>query len=299
MNGRRCVARNLTTLVCFGGADLPLAPSPLFNKENRGMPTHATPPPIAVQLYSLRDLPGSFEDTLAQVAAAGFTAVESLGDHGYTAAALRELLDRHGLQVVSAHVQLDTLRNQLDDIMAFNQAIGNQTLVVAYIPWLRGELRAQVYQETGQLLGELGRHCNAAGMQLLYHNHDWEMAAIHGKLAIDWLLESADPHYLGFEPDLAWMAAANVDPVGLLQRYAGRCPRVHIKDLAPNAAASATVVMEDVGYGTLDWPRLLAAARDAGAAWYIIEHDNPADPIASVSRSLAYLRQQLPAILQR
>jgi len=263
------------------------------------MPNHEPPLPIAVQLYSLRDLPGSFDETLAQVAAAGFGAVESLGDHGYSAAEMRALLAGHGLQVVSAHVQIDTLRDQsqLGDIIAFNQAIGNDTLVVAYVPWLRGETRAQVYQETGQLLGTLGRRCKEAGMRLLYHNHNWEMASIDGKLAIDWLFESADPEHLGFEPDLAWIAAANVDPVALLHRYAGRCPRVHIKDLAPRDAASATVVMADVGDGTLSWPPLLAAARDAGAAWYIIEHDNPADPIASVSRSLRYLRQALPAIL--
>jgi sugar phosphate isomerase/epimerase len=72
---------------------------------------------------------------------------------------------------------------------------------------------------------------------------------------------------------------------------------VHIKDLAPQDAADSPVVMADVGDGMLSWPPLLAAARDAGAAWYIIEHDNPADPIASVSRSLGYLRQSLPAIL--
>jgi sugar phosphate isomerase/epimerase len=274
---------------------------PAFLKEDRAMPNHEPPLPIAVQLYSLRDLPGSFDETLAQVAAAGFGAIESLGDHGYPAAAMRALLADHGLQVVSAHVQIDALRDrmQMDEIIAFNQAIGNDTLVVAYIPWLRGEMRAQVYQETGQLLDTLGRQCKDAGMQLLYHNHNWEMVSIDGKLAIDWLFDSASPEHLGFEPDLAWIAAADVDPVALLHRYAGRCPRVHIKDLAPQDAADSPVVMADVGDGMLSWPSLLAAARDAGAAWYIIEHDSPADPIASVSRSLGYLRQALPAILSR
>jgi sugar phosphate isomerase/epimerase len=271
------------------------------SKENRSMPNHTPALPIAVQLYSLRNLPGSFAETLAQVAAAGFSAIESLGDHGYSATAMRALLETHGLQVVSSHVQIDALRDpvQMRDIIAFNQAIGNTTLVVAYIPWLRGELRAQVYQETGHLLSELGRQCSDAGMQLLYHNHDWEMVSIDGKLAIDWLFDSANPDHLGFEPDLAWIAAANVDPAALLHRYAGRCPRVHVKDLAPPDTLTSAVAMADVGEGTLTWPPLLAAARDAGAAWYIIEHDNPADPIASVSRSLRYLRQALPAILPR
>jgi len=256
--------------------------------------------PIAVQLYSLRDLPGSFDETLAQAAAAGFSAVESLGDHGYSAAAMRELLETHGLQVVSAHIPIDALSDQarLRETIAFNQAVGNTTLVAPYIPWLREERGAQAYQETGRRLGAIGRQCRDAGMRLLYHNHDWEMAAIDGTLGIDWLLGSADPEDLGFEPDLAWIAAANVDPVALLQRHAGRCPRVHVKDLAPPDALASGVVMADVGAGTLTWPPLLAAARAAGAEWYIVEHDSPADPIASVSRSLRFLRGTLPAILR-
>lgn len=266
------------------------------------MTPQATQLPIAVQLYSLRTLPGTFEDTLAQVAAAGFTAVETVGDHGCTAAEMRALLDRHRLRVISTHLQLDALRDHLPEIIAFNQAIGNDTLVAPYIPALRGERRADVYQKTGRLLGELGRRCREAGVQLLYHNHDWEMVEIDGKLAIDWLFEAAGRENLGFEPDLAWIAVGGADPVALLQRYAGRCPRVHVKDLAPTGerledALWGGAVMADVGDGRLDWPELLPAARDAGAGWYIVEHDNPRDPIASVSRSLDYLRRRLPGVL--
>jgi sugar phosphate isomerase/epimerase len=256
--------------------------------------------PVAVQLYSLRTLSGPFDETLVQVARVGYTAVETVGNHGCTAAEMRALLDKHGLQVISTHLQLDTLRDNLGEIIAFNQAIGNDTVVAPYIPYLIGEKRASVFQETGQLLGEIARRCQAEGMRLLYHNHHWEMIDIDGKLALDWLFDSADDS-LGFEPDLAWITFGGVDPVALLQRYAGRCLRVHVKDLAPKGerpedAIMDGAVMADVGYGTLDWPHLLAAAYDAGAAWYIVEHDNPRDPIVSVSRSLTYLRQELPNI---
>jgi sugar phosphate isomerase/epimerase len=265
------------------------------------MTIQTTSLPIAVQLYSLRTLPGSLDETLAQVAAAGYTAVETVGDHGRTAAELRALLDKHGLRVISTHLQLDALRERMREIIAFNRALGNDMLVVPYIPTLRGETRASVFRETGQLLGELSRRCQAEGMRLLYHNHNWEMVEIDGRLAIDWLFESAGPD-LGFEPDLAWISAAGVDPRAILQRYAGRCPRVHVKDLAPKGerpedAVLDGVVMADVGYGTLDWPRLLREAHAAGAEWYIVEHDNPRDPVASVARSLAYLRDQLPGAL--
>ena len=265
------------------------------------MAANETSLPVAVQLYSLRDLPGSFDDTLDHVAEAGFTAVETVVDHGCTADEMRALLDKYGLRVVSTHLQLDTLRNHGADIIAFNQVIGNDTLVVPYIASLVGEQRATVYQETGRLLGELAGRCRAAGMRLLYHNHNWELVEIDGRLAIDWLFDSAGPD-LGFEPDLAWIAAAGVDPVSILQRYAGRCPRVHAKDLArkgerPEDAVRDGVVMADVGSGTLNWSRLLPEAKAAGAEWYIVEHDNPRDPRASISQSLNFLRETLPGVL--
>jgi sugar phosphate isomerase/epimerase len=242
-------------------------------------------------------LPGNLDDMLAQVAAAGYTAVETVGDHGCSAGEMRALLDRHGLRVISSHLQLEALRDHLPEVIAFNQAIGNDTLVAPYIASLHGEGRAGVFLETGRLLGELARRCQAAGMRLLYHNHHWEMVEIDGKLAIDWLFEGAGPA-LGFEPDLAWIVAGGVDPRTVLQRYTGRCLRVHVKDLAPTGerpedAVLDGVVMADVGSGTLDWTRLLPAAHAAGTAWYIVEHDNPRDPVASISRSLAFLRRQL------
>ena len=266
------------------------------------MTSHEATLPVAVQLYSLRTLPGIFDETLAQVARVGYTAVETVGDHGCTATEMQALLDKHGLQAIATHLQLDDLRNNLSKIIAFNQAIGNDILVAPYIPYLVGEKRRSVFQETGQLLGELAQRCRAESMRLLYHNHHWEMVEIEGKLALDWLFDSAGDG-LGFEPDLAWIAFSGIDPIALLQRYAGRCLRVHVKDLAAKDLDSPDQVMDgavmaDVGSGSLDWLTLLPAAHDAGAVWYIVEHDNPRDPVTSVSNSLAFLQQQLPAVLQ-
>jgi sugar phosphate isomerase/epimerase len=252
--------------------------------------------PIAVQLYTLRTLPASFDEVLGQVAAVGYTAVETVGDHGLTSEAMGGLLAKHGLRVISTHLQLDALRERAGEIIAFNQAIGNDTLVVPYIPALRASSDAATYREHGQVLGELARQCKAEGMQLLYHNHNWEMQEFEGRRALDLLFEAAGPA-LGFEPDLAWIAAADLDPAALLARYAGRCPRVHAKDLAPKGerledALFDGIVMADVGAGLLDWPSLIPAARAAGAAWFIVEHDNPRDPIDSIARSLSYLRSR-------
>jgi sugar phosphate isomerase/epimerase len=169
------------------------------------------------------------------------------------------------------------------------------------IPALRRASTAHAFQEMGKLLGDLAERCRAEGMRLHYHNHHFEFALLDGRYALDWLFDAAGP-YLSFEPDLAWVAAAGVDPVALLRRFSGRCPLIHAKDLAPSGerpedAVMDGFVMSDVGHGTLDWSTLLPATRVAGAEWYIVEHDNPRDPMGSITRSLAYLRGVLPDVL--
>ena len=258
--------------------------------------------PIAVQLYTLRTLPGDLATTLRSVADIGFSGVETVGDHGMAADALRALLEQYELQVVATHVSLDKLSDDLPTVIAFNKAIGNDTLVAPYIPALVSTHDSAVYQHYGQLLGEIGRRSRDAGMRLLYHNHHWELRPINGKLGLEWLLEAAGSDTLDLELDLAWIAAAGLDPVALLQQYNGCCPRVHVKDIARAGEELSEpvvdgVVMADVGSGKLEWPRLLQAAHAAGANWYIVEHDNPRNPLESITHSFTYLRRALPHVL--
>jgi sugar phosphate isomerase/epimerase len=249
--------------------------------------------PIAVQLYSLRMLPDSFDQVLGSVADAGYRGVETIGDHGLSAGALQELLDKHELKAISSHVGLAALEKDLDSVITFNQAIGNQVIV---IPFLAPELRASDeagWAALGERFGKLGKPIAEAGMRLLYHNHAFEMEKSNGKLMIEWMLDNTDPAYLQWEPDLAWIVRGEADPVALLQKYAGRCPRIHVKDLSPAGTNEEEKGFADVGYGTLDWAALLPAARAAGAEWYIVEHDLPREPLRTIQRSYDYLKGKM------
>ena len=246
--------------------------------------------PLAVQLYSLRMLPDSLDVVLGHVAAAGYRGVETIGNHGLSASAMQELLDKHNLRPISSHVALAALEQDLESIIEFNQAIGNQVIT---IPFLAAELRPTDqagWAALGERFGQLGKQLAEAGMRLLYHNHAFEMERTNGKLMIEWMLDSTDPAYLQWEPDLAWVVRGEVDPVTLLEKYAGRCPRVHVKDLSPAGTNEEEKGFADVGYGTLDWSVLLPAARAAGAEWYIVEHDLPSNPLRTIQRSFDYLK---------
>jgi len=256
------------------------------------MPDQTTKP-IAVQLYSLRMLDQPLSQTLHQVADMGYRGVETIRDHGLTASEMKDLLDANKLTACSTHVPLQQFENELGNVIAFNQAISNDCLVLPALPQNIRPADATGWVEMGRRLDAIGRRCVESEMRFVYHNHAWEMEELDGKLALEWLFEGASPENLQWEPDVAWIVRGGVDPLKLLAQYAGRCPRVHVKDIAPAGQNEDQMGFADVGHGTLDWSKLLPAAKAAGAEWFIVEHDLPKQPLDSVRRSLEFLDSAL------
>ena len=244
--------------------------------------------PVAAQLYTLRNY-RSLEDRLLAVAEAGYDGVETLGAHDMSARDLKAKLERHGLEVCSSHWSPRELFGDLDTALRFSDELGDSVLV---FPWLAPDERpghAEGWRELGRRLGGLARQARDAGKRLLYHNHDFEMARFGDALALDLVLEEAG-EALGLELDLAWVVRGGEDPQALLARYAGRVPRVHVKDLAAEGENASEGGWADVGHGRLDFASLLPAAKRAGAEWFVVEHDQPRDPLRTLRRSLVFLR---------
>ncbi|MFZ1752394.1 MAG: sugar phosphate isomerase/epimerase [Caldilineaceae bacterium] len=247
-------------------------------------------PIIAVQLYSLRNYTKDFGELIRTVADVGYKAVELVGTPGLTGADVAAILQENGVTAVSAHVGIQGLRDDLAGAIAFQQAVGNSHLIVPAPPSeLRESSDAAAWRALGAELGGYAARCADVGMAVGYHNHWWEMTEVDGKRCIDWLLEGDPSGSVFFEPDLAWAAKGGADPLALLKQYAGRCPRVHAKDLAKPGENADQMGLADVGYGTLDWDALIPAAKAAGAEAFVVEHDLPADAVASVRRSFAFL----------
>lgn len=241
-------------------------------------------PKLAVQMYTLRTLQRPTAELLAALAEIGYRGVELAGVSTMSAADLRSLLDRNGLRAVSAHVSLDMLEADLPNVIRFHKALGNDVLVVPWLPEVLRGADAASWRALGERLARLARRCGHAKMKLMYHNHDFEMVIIDGRPAIQWLMEAAGPE-VGFEIDLAWVLAGGQDPAAMLRQYAGRVSRVHAKDWSKGQHD-----IMDVGAGDVNWDDVLAAASEAGVEWLIVEHDRPLDPLASVGNSYAFLQ---------
>jgi sugar phosphate isomerase/epimerase len=88
-------------------------------------------------------------------------------------------------------------------------------------------------------------------------------------------------HILGarlvWEADIAWIARGDADPEYWVERYCGRIPLVHVKDIAPEGQNADEDGWADIGAGVLPWRNLWAQCVLAGAEIMIAEHDNPTD----------------------
>ena len=245
---------------------------------------------VGLQLYTVRSLmQQDVERTLALVAAAGYSVVETAGLYDRPPAALRALFARHGLRSSSGHYPLE----QVESGAAFSTAtaLGQEFVVVPSLPSaLRGSLSA--YGELADRFNRIGERARAAGLRFAYHNHSFEFETFGGAApAYDTLLSRTDAALVSFELDAYWAYKAGYDPVRYFERHPGRFALLHVKD----GTSPPERAMVDVGNGVIDFRGLFAEARGAGLRYAFVEHDQPTDPSASIRSSHDHLAQLLRA----
>jgi len=249
----------------------------------------ATPPSsphrIGVQLYTVRDaaakdLPG----TLARIAEIGYRDVEFAGYHGRTPAEIRDLLTRFNLGAPSSHIPVASLRGDWKKALDEAKTIGHEFVT---IPWLGDGDTSSVdaWKRVAELFNRGGADAKAAGLRFAYHNHDFEFRRIGDVVPFDVLLAETDPALVSYEMDIYWLVKAGHDPMAYFTRYPNRFTMVQVKD----SAGPPEHRMVDVGAGAIDFARVLPRAVASGVKHVFVEHDQPADAMASITASYQHL----------
>jgi sugar phosphate isomerase/epimerase len=256
---------------------------------------------VGVQLYTVRDaMKTDFAGTLARVAQVGYKEVEFAGYFDHSAKDVSALLKKNGLTSPSCHVGYDVVEKKLTEQIEISHTIGHKFIVC---PWIDEKQRVEPdgYKRAAELFQKAGEQSLKAGIQFAYHNHTFEFqpsAALDGKLPYDFLLAATDPKYVKMELDLCWISVAGKDPVDYFNKYPGRFPLVHVKDMKklPKGEEGPTTNpdkempnMTEVGAGIIDWKRIFSHSDKAGIQHYFVEHDFPGDAFASITKSYAYL----------
>jgi len=256
---------------------------------------------IGLQLYTVRDLmKQDFDGTLAKVAATGYKEVEFAGYFDRSPKDVRAAVDRHGLTAPSAHIDYKSLSDdKFPAVIEAAKVVGHEYLVN---PWIEEEIRKQpdAWKHAAETFNHAGEACKKAGIQFAYHNHWFEFLPVNGKLPYDLLLTECDPNLVKMELDLCWITVGGQDPLKYFDRYPGRFPLVHVKDVkrVPPVTAggaqdfgSSMKDMTEVGSGIIDWKKIFAQSDKAGIKHYFVEHDNPKKPLESIKTSCDYLAQ--------
>ena len=80
------------------------------------------------------------------------------------------------------------------------------------------------YKALAAFLNEAGEKIRSAGMQLTYHNHDFEFVKLSDQVPYDVLLNETDAKLVQMELDLYWVVKAGLSPLELFARQPGRFP---------------------------------------------------------------------------
>ena len=270
--------------------------------------------PVAVQVYGLRDLlqdtPERFEEVMKDVKKIGYDGVELAGLYGLDPAYIREVLDKVGLVPISAHVPFNELVEDLDKAIKDYKTIGVKYMVMPHMPEQYRPVNPEGFLNFLPKLKEMGEKIKAAGMEFLYHNHDFEFVRLpEGDYGYDRMFEVVPADVFAAELDTCWCNVATGDAAGYVKKYAGRLPVVHLKDYIKQGSVQNMYQLigvankeekkeegffefRPVGFGQMIWEPVLENAIDAGAEWVVVEQDRHYDlsPLECARRSREYLK---------
>jgi len=241
--------------------------------------------------------------TLRAVAAAGYTQVELSPLTKTPAKDLKKALDDAGLKNPSGHYILPDLLSNLQEKIDYAHQFGQEFMVVA-VPWVADPSRFKPDPQLGQMglflevvkgltlddwkwnaeqFNKVGEQIKKAGLQLAYHNHNFEWKSFGGVTGYDELLRLTDSELVKLELDCGWATVAGQDPVAYLTKYPERYNLLHIKDYRKGFTPRTALMVEDpgapvpteLGRGAIDYHRIFAAARKARIRALFVEQEPP------------------------
>lgn len=249
---------------------------------------------IGAQYYTVRGTLKTIEDfetTCQKVREMGYQVVQISGTP-LGAAEMKEVLDKYGLKVVVTHRSFDDFKNNLEEVIAYNQTLGCEICGVGAMP-LEARTNTQELDAFIRDANEIAKELRKRGLYFGYHNHQLEFAKLDGKRTIDRLIEETNPDEFMFIVDTYWVQVGGENPAAFIKKLGKRAMAVHFKDLCILADDAFKTMMCEVGEGNLNWDEIIAACEEAGTKWALVEQDIcRRDPLDCLKMSYDYLHQK-------
>jgi len=232
--------------------------------------------------------PEGVVEGLKQIAAWGYTELEGGGGRGggLSPEEMNGLLSSLGLVRLIGSANIQSLIGDESELKTNLERALNigQKYVACYWPWPGSPgTTIDEWKVVADNLNRGGRICHSEGIQLIYHNHDFEFYPIEDHIPFDVLLPLLDP-VVGIELDLYWIVKGGKSAPEYLTKYPGRYPVLHVKDMPADVKCGvaptdfSTLTESDfapIGSGVIDFPEIFKTNNISGAKHFMVEADKP------------------------
>jgi sugar phosphate isomerase/epimerase len=243
---------------------------------------------IGIQLYSVRkEMLADAVGTLKQLAKIGYKELESARSekgnyYGLQPKEIKKIVSDLGMTLRSGHVHVDKDWQRSIDSAA---EAGQNYLVCSSLP-SKGQT-VDNYKSVAETFSKAGEDCKKSNIIFGYHNHEYEFEKENGQVLYDVLLSNTDPNLVTWELDLGWVVASGNDPLAYFNKYPGRFPLWHLKDMDVAKQQST-----EFGKGQIKVVEILKNARKSGVKHIFVEQEEYASTaLESMKYDFDYLQK--------
>ncbi len=268
---------------------------------------------VGIQLFSVRDeMAKDMDKTLGKLKEIGYDYVEFAGFFGKPAEEVKDILAKHDVTAISVHQNAVPYmeKDSAKAMIKYLQTLGIKRNV---LPWYERTLfRGEEMAKTIKLFNDLAKLLNDNGIELGYHNHDFEFDKFGDKYILDYLYENVPA--LRAELDLCWVNYGGEDPVKYVKKYGNRSSLVHFKDFFAKGNKTTVYALIDengkeikkeanqadnqfrfmpLGQGLQNWAPIVDAVRESDIEYVIYEKDEwyDGDAIEDAAISREFLKK--------
>ena len=237
------------------------------------------PNSFGFQVWTIRkELIEDFPGTLKKMATLGYSEVEMCSPLGYSMAGFKPLNDMSGTEMKkfiedaglvcsSSHFTGPELRDSLDDRIEWASQIGMKQMAQSMPSINLRSATMDDWRQAAQDLNKIGEKTKAAGIQMVYHNHQFEFAEIDGQLIYPVLMEELDADLVKMQFQVA-VIEQGFKAQDYIRKYPGRFISAHLADYSTEKEEQVPL-----GQGIVDWEDFFKAASEEGIRNYFVEMD--------------------------
>jgi Sugar phosphate isomerases/epimerases len=242
---------------------------------------------IGVQMFTLRGLMKKAADVrcvFEKVADMGAETVQLSHMCEIDARELAAISRDTKLPICVTHSPVLRIKNDLDKLAEEHLTYGCKHIGIGMMP-KEYRVSNDGFLKFLELLNVTAAKLKPYGMDIAYHNHNFEFKEIGGGMMLDRLIAETVPE-VQFIPDTFWIKVGGFEPQEYIKKMNGRVSTLHLKDYKKGIVP----VFKALGDGRLDFKAVMKTAEDIGVENAVFELDFALNPLKAVDKSLKYMK---------